>query len=78
MNSVMDVFSMFGRVYLKIRRDRNNLPFIFAQYTDDSDAIKAFNNGQDIAILGRPCRVEFARAAQGLYPRPFQQIDIPS
>ncbi|ODA78565.1 hypothetical protein RJ55_05947 [Drechmeria coniospora] len=59
---VTKVFSNFGIVFVKIKRDAKNMPFGFCQYTNDTDAQKAMKYGKGITILERPCRIEMARA----------------
>ena len=66
LDKVQEIFTFFGTVYLKIFRDPNENPYMFAQYTNDEDARRAFNGGQGVNIFGRPCRIEPAKAAKGL------------
>ncbi|KAK8040443.1 hypothetical protein PG991_000231 [Apiospora marii] len=55
-------FSEFGTCFVKIRRDKKNMPFAFVQYTNDRDANRARNEGAGITFQGRPCRTEAVRA----------------
>ncbi|KAL2758415.1 hypothetical protein ACRALDRAFT_1068749 [Sodiomyces alcalophilus JCM 7366] len=60
---VTTVFSRFGTVFVKIRRDnRTRMPFAFCQFTTFEDAQRALVNGKGIEIFGRPCRTERVRA----------------
>ncbi|PHH82018.1 hypothetical protein CDD82_7274 [Ophiocordyceps australis] len=59
---VTKVFSQFGIVFVKIKRDGRGMPFAFCQYTNDIDAEKAMTMGKGTVILERPCRTEMARA----------------
>ncbi|PHH64080.1 hypothetical protein CDD81_5073 [Ophiocordyceps australis] len=59
---VTKVFSQFGIVFVKIKRDGRGMPFAFCQYTNDLDAEKAMTMGKGTVILERPCRTEMARA----------------
>ncbi|OIW30803.1 hypothetical protein CONLIGDRAFT_290618 [Coniochaeta ligniaria NRRL 30616] len=54
-------FSPFGTVYVKIKRDENDMPFGFLQYTNDREAANAVTFGPGIPIFGRGCRVEMAK-----------------
>ncbi|KAK4232317.1 hypothetical protein QBC38DRAFT_463773 [Podospora fimiseda] len=60
--AVTRIFSRFGTVFVKIRRDASHMPFAFAQYTNDEDAKRAEAEGRGAVILGRPCRTEMVRA----------------
>ncbi|KAK8102878.1 hypothetical protein PG984_016024, partial [Apiospora sp. TS-2023a] len=51
-------FGRFGTCFVKIRRDKKNMPFAF----NDRDATKARNQGAGIVFQGRPCRTEAVRA----------------
>ncbi|KAK8067888.1 hypothetical protein PG996_007000 [Apiospora saccharicola] len=55
-------FGRFGTCFVKIRRDKKNMPFAFVQFTNDRDATKARNQGAGIVFQGRPCRTEAVRA----------------
>ncbi|KAF7563866.1 hypothetical protein G7046_g237 [Stylonectria norvegica] len=57
---VTRVFSNFGVVFVKMKRDRAKMPFAFCQFTNEEDAIRAEKEGKGLDILGRPCRTEFA------------------
>ncbi|MCJ1435696.1 hypothetical protein MMC27_005071 [Xylographa pallens] len=65
--SVTRVFEQFGRVYVKIRRDNRGMPYAFAQYENVSDSERAIEHGRGIAIDGRQCRTERAKAHRSLY-----------
>ncbi|KAI1445237.1 hypothetical protein F5Y02DRAFT_427182 [Annulohypoxylon stygium] len=56
------VFSQYGIVFVKIRRDSRNMPFAFCQYTKDEDARKAVVQGRGTLVEGRPCRTEMVKA----------------
>ncbi|KAI0886083.1 uncharacterized protein GGS22DRAFT_179088 [Annulohypoxylon maeteangense] len=56
------VFSQYGIVFVKIRRDSRNMPFAFCQYTKDEDARKAVVQGRGALVEGRPCRTEMVKA----------------
>ncbi|KAI1109636.1 hypothetical protein F5Y14DRAFT_458010 [Nemania sp. NC0429] len=60
--AVTKVFSAFGPVFVKIRRDPKNMPFAFCQYTDSKHALKAQTEGKGLLIEGRPCRTEMVKA----------------
>ncbi|KAI1160209.1 hypothetical protein F5B18DRAFT_676276 [Nemania serpens] len=60
--AVTKVFSAFGPVFVKIRRDPKNMPFAFCQYTDSKHAQKAQKDGKGLLIEGRPCRTEMVKA----------------
>ncbi|KAK8024016.1 hypothetical protein PG993_012082 [Apiospora rasikravindrae] len=57
-----DKFGVWGAVFVKIRRDKKNMPYAFCQYTNDRDAAAAMANGAGTIFSGRPCRVEKVRA----------------
>mgnify|MGYP001369840434 CR=1 FL=1 len=60
---VTRVFSRFGTVFVKIRRDnRKQMPFAFCQFTCDEDALTALEHGKGEWIFGRTCRTEKAKA----------------
>ncbi|CEJ91378.1 hypothetical protein VHEMI07096 [[Torrubiella] hemipterigena] len=61
-SEVEKVFSKFGEVFVKIRRDNRNMPFAFCQFTNEYDAQEAERLGKGVVILGRPCRTEMVRA----------------
>ncbi|KAI1417154.1 hypothetical protein F5Y13DRAFT_202702 [Hypoxylon sp. FL1857] len=56
------VFSQYGIVFVKIRRDQRNMPFAFCQYTREEDAHNAMIKARGTLIEGRPCRTEMVRA----------------
>ncbi|KAI9733369.1 MAG: hypothetical protein M1834_003453 [Cirrosporium novae-zelandiae] len=66
-HSVRDVFSQYGNVYVKIRRDQAGMPYAFCQYEKAEDAKLAINEGRGIVIDGRPCRTEHAKAPRAVY-----------
>ncbi|KAI1432442.1 hypothetical protein GGR50DRAFT_697072 [Xylaria sp. CBS 124048] len=55
-------FSIYGPVFVKIRRDPKNMPFAFCQYTDAAHARRAQSDGKGLLIEGRPCRTEMVKA----------------
>ncbi|TLD17276.1 uncharacterized protein PgNI_00270 [Pyricularia grisea] len=55
-------FSKYGTVFVKIRRDKDQMPFAFCQYTKDEDAKAAVDQGRGTQILGRSCRTEMVKA----------------
>ncbi|KAK8877174.1 RNA recognition domain-containing protein [Apiospora arundinis] len=57
-----DSFGEFGAVFIKIRRDKDNMPFAFCQYTNDKDAALAMAKGAGMVFQNRPCRTEMVRA----------------
>ncbi|KAJ2976737.1 hypothetical protein NQ176_g4770 [Zarea fungicola] len=59
---VTNTFIHWGDVFVKIRRDVRGMPFAFCQFTTDEHARNAEKLGKGLAILGRPCRTEMARA----------------
>ncbi|XXH05810.1 hypothetical protein Hte_012248 [Hypoxylon texense] len=59
---VTRVFSGFGPVFVKIRRDKYNHPYAFCQFTREEDFKNALANGKGMLIDGRPCRVEQVKA----------------
>ncbi|KAF7537808.1 hypothetical protein G7Z17_g12777 [Cylindrodendrum hubeiense] len=61
-NEVTRIFSEYGEVYTKIKRDKRRMPFAFCQFTNIADAKFALDHGAERFILGRYCRAEEARA----------------
>ncbi|EEU47072.1 uncharacterized protein NECHADRAFT_78130 [Fusarium vanettenii 77-13-4] len=61
-SAVTKVFNLYGTVFVKIKRDKRQMPFGFAQYTKPEDAEKALANLRGVEILGRPVRVERCNA----------------
>ncbi|KAI1812249.1 hypothetical protein GGS20DRAFT_591914 [Poronia punctata] len=59
---VTKAFSIFGPVFVKIRRDHKNMPFAFCQYTDASHAERAQVEGKGLLVEGRACRTEMVKA----------------
>ncbi|KAM7205643.1 hypothetical protein V8F33_000969 [Rhypophila sp. PSN 637] len=76
--AVTRAFCVFGTVYVKIRRDNNNMPFAFCQYTKDEDAVRAMEDGKGTMILGRPCRTEMVKANRSfiIYKRNRMTITV--
>ncbi|KAL8741398.1 MAG: hypothetical protein Q9190_005989 [Brigantiaea leucoxantha] len=64
---VASVFEMFGKVYVKIRRDGKGMPFAFCQYENVSDAQRAITLGRGRLVDGRACRTEIAKVNRSLY-----------
>ncbi|UPK91931.1 hypothetical protein LCI18_002866 [Fusarium solani-melongenae] len=62
MSAVTKVFNQYGTVFVKIKRDKRQMPFGFAQYTQPKDAEKALANLRGVEILGRPVRTERCNA----------------
>ncbi|KAL6361302.1 hypothetical protein LRP88_04769 [Fusarium phalaenopsidis] len=62
MSAVTKVFNQYGTVFVKIKRDKRQMPFGFAQYTKPEDAEKALVNLRGVEILGRPVRTERCNA----------------
>ncbi|KAI8675387.1 hypothetical protein NCS57_00439800 [Fusarium keratoplasticum] len=62
MSAVTNVFNQYGTVFVKIKRDKRQMPFGFAQYTQPEDAEKALANLRGVEILGRPVRTERCNA----------------
>ncbi|KAJ4231077.1 hypothetical protein NW759_003058 [Fusarium solani] len=62
MSAVTKVFNQYGTVFVKIKRDKRQMPFGFAQYTKPEDAEKALANLRGVEILGRPVRTERCNA----------------
>ncbi|TVY53183.1 Multicopy suppressor of sporulation protein msa1 [Lachnellula cervina] len=60
--AVTKVFSEYGVVFVKIRRDTKQMPFAFCQYTSLLHAERAIREGRGRLINGRPCRTEKAKA----------------
>ncbi|KAF9872186.1 RNA recognition domain-containing protein [Colletotrichum karsti] len=60
--AVIKEFERYGVVFVKIRRDKDGMPFAFVQFTTDDSADDARVNGRGSMILGRPCRTETVRA----------------
>ncbi|KAI1763723.1 hypothetical protein GGR53DRAFT_531260 [Hypoxylon sp. FL1150] len=56
------LFSEFGVVFVKIRRDSNNMPYAFCQYTNEENARRAMAQLQGAMVEGRPCRIEWVKA----------------
>ncbi|KAL2689365.1 hypothetical protein Neosp_003418 [[Neocosmospora] mangrovei] len=61
-SAVTKVFNLYGTVFVKIKRDKRQMPFGFAQYTKPEDAGQALANLRGVEILGRPVRVEQCNA----------------
>ncbi|KAI1129317.1 hypothetical protein F5Y10DRAFT_291228 [Nemania abortiva] len=76
--AVTKVFSAFGPVFVKIRRDPKNMPFAFCQYTDSEHARKAQKEGKGLLIEGRPCRTEMVKANRCyvMFSREGHQVDL--
>ncbi|KAJ8125176.1 hypothetical protein O1611_g8465 [Lasiodiplodia mahajangana] len=76
--AVTKVFSAFGPVFVKIRRDPKNMPFAFCQYTDSKHARKAQKEGKGLLIEGRPCRTEMVKANRCyvMFSREGHQVDL--
>ncbi|KAI0863379.1 hypothetical protein F4860DRAFT_511773 [Xylaria cubensis] len=76
--AVTKVFSAFGPVFVKIRRDPKNMPFAFCQYTDSKHAQKAQKEGKGLLIEGRPCRTEMVKANRCyvMFNRESHQVNI--
>ncbi|TVY86282.1 Multicopy suppressor of sporulation protein, partial [Lachnellula willkommii] len=64
--AVTKVFSEYGVVFVKIRRDSKQMPFAFCQYTSLLHAERAIREGRGRLINGRPCRTEKAKAHREL------------
>ncbi|KAM0424858.1 hypothetical protein ACHAPT_009914 [Fusarium lateritium] len=60
--SVTKIFARYGTVFVKIKRDKRQMPFGFAQYTKVADAEKALAGIRGIDIHGRPVRTERCNA----------------
>ncbi|KAI1771631.1 hypothetical protein F4818DRAFT_444958 [Hypoxylon cercidicola] len=56
------IFSAYGMVFVKIRRDQRNMPFAFCQFTKDEHALEAVTKGKGSLVDGRPCRCEMVKA----------------
>ncbi|KAI0440272.1 hypothetical protein F4803DRAFT_577927 [Xylaria telfairii] len=76
--AVTKVFSAFGPVFVKIRRDPKNMPFAFCQYTDSKHAQKAQREGKGLLIEGRPCRTEMVKANRCyvMFNREGHQVNV--
>ncbi|GAW26971.1 putative RNA recognition domain-containing protein [Rosellinia necatrix] len=76
--AVTKVFSAFGPVFVKIRRDPKNMPFAFCQYTDSKHAQKAQKEGKGLLIEGRPCRTEMVKANRCyvMFNREGHQVNV--
>ncbi|KAJ4308809.1 hypothetical protein N0V84_011879 [Fusarium piperis] len=61
-SAVTKVFNKYGTVFVKIKRDKRQMPFGFAQYTKGADAELALANLRGVEILGRPVRTERCNA----------------
>ncbi|KAI3327388.1 hypothetical protein HD806DRAFT_531961 [Xylariaceae sp. AK1471] len=75
---ITKAFSVFGPVFVKIRRDPKNMPFAFCQYTDPKHAEKAQRDGKGLLIEGRACRTEMVKANRSyvMYNRQGHQVNI--
>ncbi|KAK0609341.1 hypothetical protein B0T17DRAFT_501626 [Bombardia bombarda] len=60
--AIVREFTKYGTVFVKIRRDAQNMPFAFCQFTRNEDANIAMEQGKGTMILGRPCRTEMVKA----------------
>ncbi|KAI2463593.1 hypothetical protein F4781DRAFT_437283 [Annulohypoxylon bovei var. microspora] len=72
------IFSQYGIVFVKIRRDSRNMPFAFCQYTKDEDAREAVIRGRGALVEGRPCRTEMVKANRSfiIYHANGDDIDV--
>ncbi|RSL52085.1 hypothetical protein CEP54_011079 [Fusarium duplospermum] len=61
-SAVTKAFNEYGTVYVKIKRNKHQMPFGFAQYTKPADAENALAHLRGVEILGRPVRVERCNA----------------
>ncbi|KAB5547174.1 hypothetical protein GE09DRAFT_1224190 [Coniochaeta sp. 2T2.1] len=57
---ITEKFNQYGTIFVKIKRDRKDMPFGFIQYTNEADAMTAVREGFGKHIFDRPCRVEIA------------------
>ncbi|KAK8099360.1 uncharacterized protein PG998_012601 [Apiospora kogelbergensis] len=71
-----DAFGEYGAVFIKIRRDKDNMPYAFCQYTNDQDASNAMARGAGKEFLGRPCRIEMVRANRTFILRNYVGGDV--
>ncbi|KAI5464326.1 hypothetical protein BGZ63DRAFT_421378 [Mariannaea sp. PMI_226] len=62
MIEVKKAFSIYGRVHVKIKRDRKKRPVAFCQFEHATEAARALANGNQRLIMGRPCRTEKCKA----------------
>ncbi|KAI1823726.1 hypothetical protein F4861DRAFT_539705 [Xylaria intraflava] len=76
--AITKAFSVFGPVFVKIRRDPKNMPFAFCQYTDASHAQRAQRDGKGLLVEGRPCRTEMVKANRCyvMFNRKGHQVSI--
>ncbi|KAI1141001.1 hypothetical protein F5Y05DRAFT_410851 [Hypoxylon sp. FL0543] len=70
------VFSQYGIVFVKIRRDQRNMPFAFCQFTKEEDAHTAVMQARGTLIEGRPCRTEMVKANRSFVIFHFRGEDV--
>ena len=62
-----NVYDAYGKCWVKIRRDRNKMPFAFVQYETIGAANEAINKARGVMIDGRSTRCEHAKVNRALY-----------
>ncbi|KKY25366.1 putative rna recognition domain-containing protein [Phaeomoniella chlamydospora] len=65
--SVQQIFGAHGKCYVKIRRDKNQMPFAFVQYETVEAANEAISKCRGAIIDNRPTRCEHAKVNRALY-----------
>ncbi|KFX96483.1 hypothetical protein O988_05290 [Pseudogymnoascus sp. VKM F-3808] len=74
--AVTEVFRKYGTVYVKITRDKKNMPMGFVQFTNSSDAARAREKAKGTVIFGRGCRIEWSNANRNYHLTRHDGIDV--
>ncbi|KFY33389.1 hypothetical protein V494_07668 [Pseudogymnoascus sp. VKM F-4513 (FW-928)] len=74
--AVTEVFRKYGTVYVKITRDKKNMPMGFVQFTNSSDATLAREKAKGTVIFGRGCRIEWSNANRNYHLTRHDGIEV--
>ncbi|OBT56663.1 hypothetical protein VE04_02787 [Pseudogymnoascus sp. 24MN13] len=74
--AVTEVFRKYGTVYVKITRDKKNMPMGFVQFTNSSDATIAREKAKGTIIFGRGCRIEWSNANRNYHLTRHDGIEV--
>ncbi|KFY07275.1 hypothetical protein V492_07286 [Pseudogymnoascus sp. VKM F-4246] len=74
--AVTEIFRKYGTVYVKITRDKKNMPMGFVQFTNSSDAARARDKAKGTVIFGRGCRIEWSNANRNYHLTRHDGIDV--
>ncbi|CAM1501663.1 Fc.00g036470.m01.CDS01 [Cosmosporella sp. VM-42] len=61
--AIKRAFGRYGVVFVKVKRDKRDMPLAFLQYTNEEDARRAAEEGRGLMILGRSCRTEMCNGS---------------